>query len=127
MNTEYIFRGIKVKEYYGEPCWLHPRLDSRGYSTITLGTFQRYSGHRLAYEVLVGPIPKGIHINHLCKNKACYNPAHLKPVNPSKNKTPIKNCRKCSLPMSGIRKDNGKKFCQNCKNAYNREYCRTKV
>ncbi len=36
--------------------------------------------HRLAYEHAVGPIPGGMTIDHLCRNRACANPSHLEVV-----------------------------------------------
>jgi hypothetical protein len=41
--------------------------------------------HRAVYEVLVGPIPAGLQLDHLCRNRACYNPAHLEPVTQTEN------------------------------------------
>ena len=36
--------------------------------------------HRFAYEVLIGPIPKPLEPDHLCRNRACVCPTHLEPV-----------------------------------------------
>ncbi len=41
--------------------------------------------HRVAYEALVGLIPKGLRIDHLCMNPPCVNPAHMEPVTHSEN------------------------------------------
>lgn len=41
--------------------------------------------HRWAYGKLIGPIPEGLHLDHLCKSKTCVNPQHLEPVTPAEN------------------------------------------
>ena len=41
--------------------------------------------HRVAYEQLVGPVPEGLHLDHLCRVRRCVNPDHLEPVTPREN------------------------------------------
>lgn len=41
--------------------------------------------HRWSYEQFVGPIPDGLHIDHLCRNRGCVNPAHLEAVTQREN------------------------------------------
>jgi HNH endonuclease len=41
--------------------------------------------HRVAYEMWFGPIPDGLVIDHLCRNRACVNPAHMEPVTHREN------------------------------------------
>ncbi len=41
--------------------------------------------HRVAYQVLVGPIPDGLTLDHLCRVRACVNPQHLEPVTNREN------------------------------------------
>lgn len=41
--------------------------------------------HRFAYEMCVGPIPAGLHLDHLCRVRDCVAPAHLEPVTPGEN------------------------------------------
>ena len=41
--------------------------------------------HRVIWQAMVGPIPKGFQIDHRCRNKGCVNPDHLEPVPPTVN------------------------------------------
>jgi hypothetical protein len=43
------------------------------------------AAHKFAYQAIVGPVPKGRELDHLCENKLCVNPAHLEPVTHQEN------------------------------------------
>lgn len=66
-------------------CWeWTAHRDKCGYGRMcTEGKLQ--SAHRLAYEAAVGPIPKGLELDHLCRNRGCINPEHLEPVTHREN------------------------------------------
>lgn len=69
-----------------EGCVLWPgALNSRGYGCVTNGRGGSVLAHRRSYEMHVGPIPEGLTIDHLCRNKLCINPAHLEPVTVAEN------------------------------------------
>lgn len=66
-------------------CWLWTgRLNSYGYAEMKLdGRYQM--AHRVAYQQIVGPIPEGLQLDHLCRVRHCVNPAHLEPVTNREN------------------------------------------
>jgi hypothetical protein len=66
-------------------CWIWQRaLDRSGYGGFRAGD-RIYRAHRYGYELMVGPIPEGLQIDHLCRVRACVNPAHLEPVTSREN------------------------------------------
>lgn len=71
-------------------CWLWTgSLDSSGYASASLASASRgRRNHRLSrvlYKHLVGPIPNGLQLDHLCRVRSCVNPRHLEPVTTQEN------------------------------------------
>ena len=113
----WLWTGAKNSRGYG--CW-----GVRGRSHLT---------HRLAYEALVGPIPTGLTIDHLCRVRACCNPAHLEPVDARENlvrgdtltahQVQQTHCLR-GHPLSGenlyLRPDRFGRMCRECRNMHRR-------
>jgi hypothetical protein len=62
-----------------DECWSWDRPTPSGYGRFKIAEKMFYA-HRIAYELLVGPIPEGLQLDHLCRQRSCCNPTHLEPV-----------------------------------------------
>ncbi len=69
-------KGAGCWEWTGSKCKGHGHLGVEGRTVYA---------HRFSYELLVGPIPEGLVIDHMCHNKACVNPGHLRAVTTKQN------------------------------------------
>lgn len=83
--------------------------------------------HRMAYELTRGPILEGLVIDHLCRNKACVNPAHLEAVSQRVNvRRGLLGSRTACIngheytPENTFIERNGKRRCRTCQRATDR-------
>lgn len=78
-------------------CWLWIGcVNEAGYG-LTRVNRRNERAHRIAYETFIGPIPKGLSLDHLCRTRCCVNPRHLEPV------THKENCHRSPFTGPGIK------------------------
>lgn len=82
-------------------CWLWKLSTNRdGYGQMKFDG-RNLLAHRVAFEVFVGPIPDGLHLDHLCRVRSCCNPEHLEPVSATENSRRAWATRRRSTCPSG--------------------------
>ena len=84
MNTQTVSDRFWAKVRKGDLCWEWTAAKSTGAGVFRLNG-ANVLAHRFAYEQLVGPIPTGLVLDHLCRNRACVRPDHLEPVTIGEN------------------------------------------
>lgn len=102
----WLWQGARIPEGYGQ--------------AVFDGRVQ--GAHRIAYQLLVGPIPAGLQLDHLCRTPQCVNPAHLEPVTGRENvlRTPNAptaiNARKthCDRGHELVRRNSSGRSCVEC-------------
>ena len=132
-----------VEDYYmPEPmsgCWIWlGGLGKAGYGMAWDGR-RMVGAHRLVYVLLVGQVPDGTELDHLCRNPSCVNPAHLEPVTHhenmmrGKNLGPV-NAAKTHCPQGHHYSQantyfttKGHRACRECGREYTRRYLERKA
>ncbi len=124
-------------------CWEWTAYKTQGgYGQIRGEDQKMIYAHRAVYELLVGEIPEGLQIDHLCRNRSCVNPDHLEPVTAKENirrgigigvgvgisnsrrkKTHCKNDHLLKSPNL-LKRSGGERMCRVCWNEYNKNYQR---
>lgn len=108
-------------------CRLWTGYTRKGYGRLGIDG-KLFQAHRVAYELANGPIPEGLELDHLCRNRACINPDHLEPVTgrenimrgeaiPARNarKTECKNGHPFTVENTYLRPSGGNRECRTCK------------
>lgn len=113
-------------------CWLWTAsVKPNGYGQFGVTDGDVRYAHRLAYEFLVGPVPDGLELDHLCRVRHCVNPAHLEPVTRRENlrRGVSANRRKTHCPqghsynsVNTYLDKRGGRICRSCMRQRNREY-----
>lgn len=117
-------------------CWLWRGSGSGGQGKAFYGRVRRDGRglylHRVAYELLVGSIPDGLQLDHLCRQTACCNPEHLEPVtcltNARRGEKATKTRCLRGHPLSGpnlylsAHPKGYRRVCRECRDAYMAEW-----
>lgn len=123
----------KVKKT--DSCWEWVATKTpRGYGNFRVASKWK-PAHRVAYELIVGPIPEGLQLDHLCCNPGCVNPAHLEPVTGYENHmrwrrgtTRVTHCSHGHeyTPENTRTDSTGRRECRECKRYHNLAHKYTK-
>lgn len=84
MTTKPDLRRVWAKVEKTPTCWLWMGAVTDGYGSLRFAGRQ-FRAHRFIYALLVGEIPEGMTLDHLCRVRHCVNPAHLEVVTPQEN------------------------------------------
>ena len=127
-----IERLISRSELVGE-CFVVPPNATNGYASVQYRR-KTVTVHRLVYTLFIGPVPEGLHIDHVkprCKHRSCWRPSHLEAVTQQENnrRTRVEVCRKGIHPMTGdnLLLEGKSRRCKACRNQWSLQKVGKKV
>ena len=127
-NHERFFSKIIIRN----DCWIWCAFINDGYGKFSIkdidGKWKQYFAHRVSWEIFNGRIPSEMVLDHICRNRACVNPSHLRAVDEKTNvienslsfvamnvlKTHCPSGHEYSPTNTRISKKNGR-YCLECK------------
>jgi len=99
----------KKKAKFETDCWIWPYGTHRdGYGSLQIDNVS-YEAHRWMFEIIKGKVPKGLELDHLCRNRNCLNPEHLEMVTHAENCRRGANSKLDKEKVAEIRRQFGKK------------------
>lgn len=131
-------------QFNGHQCWNWlGGVSNNGYGRFCFGRRGQIVAHRVSFQLVYGLVPEGLVLDHICHNRICVNPVHLRIV--TKRINAIENSNSMSAkqvlqthcirghPLSGEnlfsyvdRKGSTHRECKECRNMRNREWIQRK-
>jgi hypothetical protein len=122
--------AFHFKRHADTGCWEWLGARDRGYGKVADSQTGEGRAHRAMWTEIVGAIPEGMTLDHLCHNRACVNPAHLEVVTFEENARRAvaykhsadgRVCKAGAHPMTPENTTSDRR-CRCCRRDYQREY-----
>jgi hypothetical protein len=130
-------RIVESDRGFTSRCWITDYCINGGYATVKFDGKMR-KAHRVTYEAIIGEIPPGLVLDHLCRVRECVNPRHLDPVTqrvnslrgdgPTAINAKAESCTKGHpfTPANTMRRSDGGRRCRACNLIHQRNYNATR-